>query len=159
MGQLKLRNILVPLINIHFVAVTNPIEFWQHPQFSTLLTHPSHNVSHCILRHNCSCIPPHSKLGRMTRHFYKDSLCKVSANLIEKAAPLWLVRQFLNWIFIVVSLAKTLGVNCGVTGMPLISTLLIIGVHQFSSQFEINITDLYMFWKCANCVGKRVIKN
>ena len=40
---------------------------------------------------------------------------------------------------------NTLGVNCGVTGMPLISTLLIIGVHQFSSQFEINITDLYMF--------------
>lgn len=40
---------------------------------------------------------------------------------------------------------NTLGANCGVTGMPLISTLFIIGVHLFSSQFEIDITDLYMF--------------
>ena len=112
LGQLKLRNILVPLINIHFVAVTNPTtEFWQHPQFSTLLTHPSHNVSHCILRHNRSCIPPHWKLGSRTRHFYKDFLCKASANHIEKTAPLWLVRQFLNWIFIVISLAKTLSAS------------------------------------------------
>ena len=103
-GQLKLRNILVPLINIHFVAVTNP-------QFSTLLSHPSDNVSHFILRHNCSCIPPHWKLASRNRHFYKDCLCKASTNHIEKTAPLRLVRQFLNWIFILVSLAKTLSAS------------------------------------------------
>ena len=95
LGQLKLRNILVPLINIHFVAVTNSAEFWQHPQFSTLLTHPSDNVSHFILRHNCSCI---LQLYASTNH-------------IEKTAPLRLVRQFLNWIFILVSLAKTLSAS------------------------------------------------
>ena len=112
LGLLKLRNNLVPLINIRFVAVTNPTtEFWQHPQFSTLLTRPSHNVSLCILRHNRSCTPPQWKLGSRTHHFYKDSRCKASANHIEKTAPLWLVRQFLNWIFIVVSQAKTLSAS------------------------------------------------